>query len=129
MAKIKLGATPETFKQFPVKFQMPDGTDGEISATFRYRTQKEYGQLLNESRTKDGQPLPTTADGAIDFETLYSNGMRDNAEFLLKALHAWDLDEPLNAENLQAVANKYPAAIVALSAAYGAACREGKLGN
>lgn len=129
MAKVKLGAKPEVFKPFPVKFEMPDGTEGEIAATFRYRTQKEYGQMLNESRTKDGQPLPTTADGAIDFEVLYSNGMQGNADFLLKALQKWDLDEALNSENLLQLANEIPAAVVALSAAYGAACRDGKLGN
>lgn len=129
MTKIKLGQRPESFKAVPVAFKMPDGSDGAILATFKYRTQEEYGALLNESKTPENQPLPTVADGTVDFQTLYGNGRRANAEFLLKALVAWDLDEPLNAENLQAVGNEYPAAIHALTNAYGLACREGKLGN
>lgn len=128
MAKIKLGTKPQTFKPFLVKVALPDGTEGEISATFVYRTQEEYGELLNESKTK-GAPMPTAEDGSIDFKALYSDGIRNNAEFLLKILSAWDLEQDLNAENLQAMGNVYPAATNALQAAYGVACREGRLGN
>lgn len=128
MSKIKLGAKPETFKPFPVKFPVADGSEATITATFRYRTQDEYGQLLNESKAKDGTP-PTDADGTLDFQALYGRGTKANAEFLFKALAAWDLDEPLSEENLQALGNEFPAAIPALSAAYSSACREGRLGN
>jgi hypothetical protein len=129
MAKIKLGVRPEAFKPFPVKYTMPDGTEDSITATFRYRTQEEYGRLLNESKTPEGQALPMDANGAIEFVAHYENANKANAEFLMKALTAWDLDEPLTAEKLQALGNEAPAAIIALTAAYGTACREGRLGN
>lgn len=129
MSKIKLGAKPETFKPFPVKFPVADGSEATITATFRYRTQEEYGQLLNESKTKDGGSPPTDADGTLDFQALYGKGTKANAEFLFKALAAWDLDEPLNEENLHALGNEFPASILALTAAYSNACREGRLGN
>jgi hypothetical protein len=129
MAKIKMGERPKTFKPFPVKVTMPDGTEGEISATFVYRTQEEYGELLNDSKTKGATPIPMAEDGSIDFKALYSGGIRNNAEFLLTVLSAWDLEEPLTAENLQALGNELPAAVIALQTAYGLACREGRLGN
>jgi hypothetical protein len=49
MAKIVLGARPKLFKAFPVSFTMPDGTEGTITATYRYRTRKEFGEMLNEA--------------------------------------------------------------------------------
>lgn len=129
MAKIKLGAKPETFKPFPVKYTMPDGEEDSILATFRYRTQDEYGQLLNESKAKEGQPVPTQEDGTMNFQAFYGNGNRANAEYLMKALAAWDVEASLNLENLQALGNEVPAAIIALTNAYGVVCREGRLGN
>ena len=47
-AVIKLGNKPKTFKPFPVKFTMPDGEEGAINTTFKYRTRKEYGAFLND---------------------------------------------------------------------------------
>lgn len=130
MAKIKLGAKPEAFKPIPVKFPFPgDGSESIITVTFRYRTQEEYGNLLNASRTQEGKPLPTKEDGSIDFPTLYGNGTRANAEFLLEAIKSWDMDEALDIDNLQALGNEFPAAVIAITAAYGLACREGRLGN
>lgn len=129
MPKITLGAKPETFKPFPVKFPVADGSEATITATFRYRTQEEYGQLLNESKSKDGGSPPMDADGTLDFHVLYGKGTKANAEFLFKALAAWDLEEPLTELNLQALCNEFPASILALTNAYSLACREGRLGN
>lgn len=130
MAKIKLGAKPEAFKPIPVKFPFPgDGSESIITVTFVYRTQEEYGNLLNESKTQEGQPLPTKEDGSIDFALLYGRGTKANADFLMQAIKSWDMDEPLNVDSLQALGNEFPAAVIAITAAYGQACREGRLGN
>lgn len=127
MSKIKLGARPESFKPFPVKFTMPDGSEGAILATFKYRTRSEYGAYMNEV-TKDSTVAPSP-DGKFDFEALYQGGSQRSAQNLLDALIAWDLDEPLSLENVLALANEVPAACSALSAAYTMACAEGRLGN
>lgn len=126
MAKIKLGTKPEAFKPIPVKFTMPDGSEGVITATFRYRTRAEFGRLIDEI---GGGPAPTKPDGSMDFVAFYAAITEKNAKHLLDSLSAWDLDEPLTMDNVLALANEVPAACAALSTAYSAACQEGRLGN
>ena len=131
MAKIKLGVRPETFKPFPVKFTMPDGTEGVITPSYRYRTRKEFGEMLNEAfaeAAKNGVETDKEKD-KIDFQALYSNIGAKNAEHLLKSITAWDLDVELNIESLVELCDTLPAASAALMAAYSSACSEGKLGN
>lgn len=126
-AKIKLGQKPEAFKPFPVVFTMPDGSDGSITATFKYRTREEYGQYMEtvlKGTSQEGAPPEK-----LDFAALYLNAAKKDAQNLLEALSAWDLDEPLNVDNLFALANGTPAACSALANAYRAACVEGRLGN
>lgn len=127
MAKIVLGKTPKTFASFPVKFPMPDGSEGTIEATFKYRTRTQFGEFLNKIFADAGEDQ--SSDGNIDFEVLFSKTKDKNAEHLLAALDSWDVDQPLNLSTLQDLANELPAASVALMAAYNKACTEGKLGN
>lgn len=133
MAKIRLGAPPATFKPFPVKFTMPDGSEGAILATFKYRSRKDFGKLLNAMFAVVGKEIPAAAPDAeakpIDFEALFAETGEKNAEHLLASLFAWDLDGELTLDNLQAVCDEYPAGAAALMAAYSRACNEGHLGN
>lgn len=127
MSRIKLGARPASFKPFPVKFTMPDGSEGIVMATYRYRTRTEFGELLNEAFAEAGEEKP--ADGKIDFQALYANIGNKNAEHLLKSLAAWDLEAELTLESLKELADTLPAGAAALMAAYSVACNEGRLGN
>ena len=127
MSKIKLGTTPKNFKICNVKFPMPDGTDGVIKATFNYRTRTQFGQFLNQVFADAGETA--TPDDKPDFEVIFAKTKDKNADHLVLALSAWDLDEELNRENLQQLADEIPAACIALMTAYNTACTEGRLGN
>lgn len=127
MATVKLGARPESFKPFPVKFVMPDGTDGAITATFKYRTRLEFATLQNEGGPNPD--LPKRADGSLDFEVMHRETVKRNARHLLEALQAWDLEEQLTLENLETMCSGLPAAAQALADAYRSACVDGRLGN
>ena len=127
MSKIKLGATPKTFKPCAVKFPMPDGSEGVIKATFNYRTRTQFGQFLNQVFADAGET--PTPDEKPDFEVIFAKTKDKNADHLILALAGWDLDEDLSRENLQALANELPGAAVALMSAYNVACTEGRLGN
>lgn len=127
MSKITLGKTPKTFKPFPVKFPMPDGSEGTILATFKYRTRTEFGAFLNQVFGDAGEQPP--ADGKPNFEDLFEKTKDKNAEHLLLALDAWDVDADLTLKSLQDLANEIPAASVELMRAYNLACTEGRLGN
>lgn len=127
MSKVTLGKTPKTFKPFPVKFTMPDGSEGAILATFNYRTRTQFGQFLNQVFSDAGETA--RPDEKPDFERIFEKTKDKNADHLVLALAAWDLDEPLNRESLQALADELPGAAVALMTAYNGAATEGRLGN
>lgn len=140
--KIKLGQRPDTFKPFPVRFEMPEGGDGEISCTYRYRTAKEYGALVDEmSAANQDETSKGVAEGAADkeagaavvqpfsWEKEMTGSAKSKAAFLHKALASWDLDIDLTLDNLEQLATELPAAANAMLSAYATACRDGRLGN
>lgn len=129
-SKIKLGQRPKTFKPFPVKFELPeDGTEATIEVTYKYRTRKEFGALVNEMYADAGIVQPKTESGSVDFEKLHQQLGEKSAGHLLKSIEAWNLDERLGLESLKQLCDEMPAAAAALSMAYAAACTEGRLGN
>ena len=58
-ARIKLGARPKTFKH-KVTVAMPEGGEGVIEITYRYRTRREFGAFLDgipaDAKVKAKQP-------------------------------------------------------------------------
>ncbi len=128
-SKIKLGQRPKTFASFPVTFAMPDGTEASIDVVFKYRTRTEFGALVNEMYQDAGVVQPKTESGSVDFEKLHQTLGEKSAGHLLKCIDSWNLDERLGLESLTQLCDEIPAAAAALSAAYAAACTEGRLGN
>lgn len=142
MAKIILGKKPKTFKPFTVNFEMPDGTEGSILATFNYLTRTEYGAFLNKIMNEEVKEQDKKEDEqkqidevskkpeVIDFEALFKKTKDKNADHLLLALADWDLEgHELNLASLQQLADEIPAASVAFMEAHRKACVEGRLGN
>lgn len=127
MAKIVLGQRPEKFSR-TVKFPMLDGTDGVIKCEFKYRTKSEYAELVDKLNA-DGK-LAIREDGSIpNLQEIIVSGVSTNAWYLSEILVGWDVDAELNQDNLNELANAYPAAATALMEAYRIGCIEGKLGN
>lgn len=96
-------------------------------ATFKYRTRTEFGAFLNQVFGDAGEDA--TPSEKPNFEALFEKTKDKNADHLLVALDAWDIDQELNRESLQMLADELPAASIALMAAYNTACTEGRLGN
>lgn len=129
-AKIKLGDRPDTFPPIKVAFKTNRGQDAEIEAIYEYRTRKEFGAFVSEHFAPGADDdFPRTEDGRLDFEALAAKGTGNDAAYLAGCLRGWDLEDDLDAKSLEQLANEQPAAIVALKAAYAAACNEGRLGN
>lgn len=127
MPKIVLGKTPKNFKPFPVKFTLPDGTDDQIVVTFKYKTRSQFGAFLDTLFATAGESLPTT--DKVDFETAYKRGGDKAVSHLSQIIDAWDLADDITPATLAALHDQAPAAAVAMTAAYSAACTEGRLGN
>lgn len=127
--KIKLGATPpKTFKPATVKMEMPDGSEGEINITFKYRTQDEYWDykegFFNASavtNTEGAEPKPLSKSAGEARERA--------AKHVLDAIDSWDLDIELNEANLCQLFNEVQQSTGAIIEAYQNACIQGRLGN
>lgn len=128
MPKLKLGKTPENFKPFAVKFVLPDGEDDQIKVTFKYKTRSQFAVFLNELFAEAGEQKPD-ADAKVDFEALFAKGGEKTVSHLSKIIVEWDFADPPTDANLAALHDQAPAAASAITAAYAAACSEGKLGN
>jgi hypothetical protein len=124
MAKIKLGQRPKSFKR-TVSFPMLDGETGSVEVIFKYRTRREYGELMDKT-FGGGEPF-TDTDRIM--ETIQARTCAANADFLLAIAESWDLDEPLNHASAEQLANELPNAIAAIFGDYRKAVVEGHLGN
>lgn len=131
-SKIKLGNRPQTFKPCNLTVQMPDGTDGTISVTFKYFTKTESGKMFDEliaaAKEKD-TTIAGTDSAEFSLETIMSKTREQNAAYMLRVINSWGLDEPLNIESLQQLDDELPAVSARIMEAFREAAHSGKLGN
>jgi hypothetical protein len=137
MAKIRLGAKPESFKH-AVKFKMIDGSDGVIEVTFKYRTKTEFGKFIDEVISDAKTAATSTADEKVEefsMARLMEQTAGSNADYILHVATGWNLldveDKPVEftRAKVQELADQVPAAAAAIMETYRTACTEGRLGN
>ena len=126
MSKIKLGQRPETFKH-TVKFKMLDGSEASIEVEYVYRTRKEFGQFIDEIFAQSKEERP--ADEDVSWAALMDKTGTANAEYVMKAVKGWNLDEDFTKDNVEQLADELPAAITAIMDTYREAVTQGRLGN
>ena len=127
MAKIKLGSTPKTFKN-NVIVDMLDGTKGSIECVFKYRTRVEFGVFL-DSVFKDAGVKAADADEKVIIAEVMARTRDTNAEYLIKVLDGWNLDEELNVQNLQQLCDEFPGVANTIMETYRTSVTEGRRGN
>ena len=124
---IKLGERPKTFKSIEVAVTLPDGTEGVIPVTYRYRTKREFGKWQDEAAA--ASTVKRNENEEFSWEKFYEQNTDAAADQLLKAIDTWGLDVPLSRDTLIQMGDEMPGAVVALLGAYAAACCQGRLGN
>lgn len=122
--KIKLGQRPSGFKR-TVTFPMLDGTEGMIEMSYRYRTRREFGQLVDETFAG---AKPDAAE-TFSLESVMARTATANSEYILKIADGWNLDEPFGAASLEQLNDEVPAAVAAIMEDYRIAVTEGRRGN
>lgn len=127
MSKIKLGNRPKAFSK-TVKFDMLEGGKASIECTFKYRTRTEFGEFI-DGLVKESGVQVEAEDGKFSMTDLMEKTAGSNAQYLLKVLDAWNLDEDLTLANAQQLADELPAAAAAIMETYRLAVTEGRLGN
>lgn len=127
MAKITLGKRPEVVTSI-VRFKDLDGSDVAIECQYKYRNKTEFGKLQDEVfeikslQAPDAPPI----DGQAGVMQL---GIERQAAYLQRLLAGWNLDLPLDSDNLVALCNETPGAALAIIEGYRLAMVEGRLGN
>lgn len=125
--KIKLGASPKTFKPMTLKVAMPDGSEGDIPITFNYRTQDDYWAYRDEFFKIVGVEKPD--DDQASLPVVAKEARQRAAKHILGSIASWELDVDLTADNLCQLFNEVPLAASAIGEAYQLACIQGRLGN
>ena len=123
--QIKLGDRPKSFKK-SVTFPMLDGTTGVIVVTYKYRTRKEFGAFMDSIIDAPDAQVPKddfTMAGLMERTTC------STADYVMKVVDAWSLDEAFTHSNVQQLSDEIPAATAAIMENYRVAINEGRLGN
>ncbi|WP_417283754.1 phage tail assembly chaperone [Comamonas sp.] len=124
--QIVLGQRPKGIVH-SLKIAMPDGTEGLLPVTFRYRDRVEFGEFLDgiygvEQPAFDGTSAKASSQ-------LQRGVVQLNGQYLFGCLQDWGLDAPFNLDNCIKLATELPAAVQAVMDTYRRLCIEGRLGN
>lgn len=126
--KIKLGNRPKNFKK-TVTFPMLDGTTGGIECLYKYRTRTEFGVFIDEIMEAAGETKGRDDDEKFSMAALMEKTAGANADYVMRVLDGWNLDEDLSRASVQQLADELPAAVNAIMETYRTAITEGRLGN
>lgn len=127
--RIKLGNRPKTFKEIQVSITLPDGEEGLIPVTYKYKTKQEFGAWQDSVIGKAKNEIRPEFD-TISWQEVYAASGARAIDNLLEIIDSWGLDVPLNQKSLQELEDDCGAGVFpALFEAFGRACRDGRLGN
>ena len=127
MAKIILGKTPKSFKR-TVTVDMLDGTKGSIECEFKYMTRTAFGAFL-DGIFKDAGVAPAEGDEKVIIADVMAKTRDTNAEYLIKILDGWNLDDELSKANLQQLCDEFPGVANSIMEVFRTAVTEGKAKN
>ena len=135
-ARVTLGKRPETFTAF-VSALLPEGGEGTIEVTYRYRTRKEFGELLDQrmaqAEAADAERQADLAAGK-DVPALTAGDVQQSmvcatVDHILEIATGWNLPEPFEREHVTQLADELPGLARAIIDRYREAIVEGRLGN
>lgn len=126
--KIKLGNRPKTFAPTVLTVQLPEGGEGQLPVTYKYFTKTESGKMFDEliaaAKKKDAK-----VSDEFSLEAVMSKTRDQNADYMLRVLDSWGLDEKLTIESLRQLDDEMPAAAIAIMEGFRNAAQQGRLGN
>ena len=123
---IVLGKKPDGIPD-TLKIKLPDGTEGLLPVTFKYRTRTEFGEFLDSIF---GAELP-----AFDGTSKNASGQQQratvqiNGQYIYGCLKDWGLDAPFTLQACIQLADELPGAVQSIMDTYRRLTMEGRLGN
>ena len=124
--QIVLGKRPDGLPD-TLTIKMPDGTDGLLPVTFKYRTRTEFGEFLDSIFGVTPPDFDGTAKNAA------ANQQRGtaqyNGQYIFGCLKDWGLDAPFTLQACIQLADELPGVAQAVMNRYRKLSIEGRLGN
>lgn len=124
--QIVLGQRPKGIAH-SLKVAMPDGTEGLLPVTFRYRDRVEFGEFLDSVFATEVPEFDGTSANASSQQQ--RGVVQLNGQYIHGCLQDWGLDAPFTLQNCIQLAREMPGAVQAVMDAYRRLCIEGRLGN
>lgn len=129
-SKIKLGSRPKNFKR-KITVPMLDGSTGAIEVSYLYRTRSEFGAFIDELFESGGVKPASASEEDVRFslKSVLDQSRDKNADYILKIVDGWDLDEDFGRAAVVQLCDELPGAALAIIEQYRTAITEGRLGN
>lgn len=136
--KFAFGKTPETFKR-TVEVIDIDGNASEIEFTFKYRTKKQFAELLDEgikaAKAEYAASVPESEKSGLDaisdqfYTDLTAKNDKKSAEHVLKIAKGWDLEDAFTIEKLMELEDRYSGSLQTIAQVYAKAVSEVRTKN
>ncbi|WP_315125318.1 phage tail assembly chaperone [Comamonas antarctica] len=123
---IVLGKKPDGIPD-TLKIKMPDGTEGLLPVTFKYRTRTEFGEFLDSIFGAEPPPFDGTAKTAAKQQQRAN--VQLNGQYIHGCLKDWGLDAPFTLQACIQLADELPGAVQEIMDTYRRLTVEGRLGN
>jgi hypothetical protein len=130
MPKITLGSQPKTFLR-DIKVPLLDGSIGEVKMCFKYRTQTEFAQFIDELVEAGATLAQSTEDMGVKSGLAREIVLlpKQHTESILRIAEGWNLDKDFSRPNIQQLCEELPGVANAIINEYRACIREGRSGN
>lgn len=123
---IVLGKKPDGIPD-TLKIKLPDGTEGLLPVTFKYRTRTEFGEFLDSIF---GAELPAFDGTSKNASTQQQRAtVQINGQYIHGCLKDWGLDAPFTLQSCIQLADELPGAVQQIMDNYRRLTMEGRLGN
>lgn len=136
--KFAFGKTPEIFKRTVEVIDIEGGVS-EIEFTFKYRTKKQFAELLDEgikaTKAEHAANVPESEKEGLDaisdqfYSDLIAKNDKKSAEHVLKIAKGWDLADEFTVDKLMQLENDYPGSLQAIAQTYAKAVSEVRTKN
>ncbi len=123
---IVLGKKPDGIPD-TLKIKMPDGTEGLLPVTFKYRTRTEFGEFLDGIFGAEPPPFDGTSKTASTQQQRAT--VQINGQYIHGCLKDWGLDAPFTLQSCIQLADELPGAVQELMDTYRRLTVEGRRGN
>ena len=128
MAKYKFGSKPKTFSK-NIKWKEVDGNSLELQIVFNTATSDECAEMITVMFDTVNKERGGVEVADMSIKDIVKTNRQGAADFLLKVINSWELEDDLTRDNVLRFMNEQPGGSEAAITAFRDACMQGRMGN